>query len=181
MFERLLIRNREIPTPAATKMSLQNCTLWYVKCLAVLPCWSHCTKWAKCPFTWLAQMVFFCLTYSKKYNNNYYTTCSTCFPYSNNRICIQTITSLICGVNIAFCRLLLIPPNVSMHLQQNLITRSFPCSNAQGNGYRESNDSSNKSSDEEDNDDNDLFVNPNHQKPTTYFETDSSDESENEA
>ena len=68
-----------------------------------------------------------------------------------------------------------------MHLQQNLITQSFPCSNAQGNGYHDSNDSSNKSSDEEDNDDDDLFVNPNHQKPTTYFETDSSDESENEA
>ncbi|KAK2568775.1 putative RNA-binding protein EIF1AD [Acropora cervicornis] len=53
-------------------------------------------------------------------------------------------------------------------------------SNAQGNGCRDSDDSSNKSSDDEDDNDDDLFVNPNHQKPTTYFETDSSDESEND-
>ncbi|XP_015747642.1 PREDICTED: pheromone-regulated membrane protein 10-like [Acropora digitifera] len=53
-------------------------------------------------------------------------------------------------------------------------------SNAQGNGCRDSDDTSNKSSDDEEDDDDDLFVNPNHQKPTTYFETDSSDESEND-
>ena len=95
---------------------------------------------------------------------------------------IQTVISSICGMNIAFSRLLLQLPNVSMHLLQNLISRSFPCSNAQGNGCRDRNDSSNKSSDDEDDDDDDddLFVNPNHQKPTTYFETDSSDESEND-
>lgn len=83
---------------------------------------------------------------------------------------IQTVISSICGLNIAFSWL------------QNLISQSFPCSNAQGNGCRDRNDSSNKSSDDEDDDDDDddLFVNPNHQKPTTYFETDSSDESEND-
>lgn len=80
-------------------------------------------------------------------------------------------------MNIAFSRLFLQLPNVSMHLLQNLITRLCPCSNVQGNSCHDSNDSSSKSSDDEDNDD-DLFVNPNHQKPTTYFETDSSDESE---
>lgn len=69
-----------------------------------------------------------------------------------------------------------------MHLLvlQNLITWLFPCSNAQGNGCRDSDDTFNKSSDDEEDDDDDLFVNPNHQKPTTYFETDSSDESEND-
>ena len=85
-------------------------------------------------------------------------------------------------MNIVFSRLLLQLLNVSMHLLvlQNSITWLFPCSNAQGNGCRDSDDSSNKSSDDEDDNDDDLFVNPNHQKPTTYFETDSSDESEND-
>ena len=180
MFERLLIHNREILAPAATKMSLQNCTLWYVKCLAVLPCWSHnFYKMGKVSFHLVGTNGLFLLDLFKEVV--IITQHAARSPHSNNRIHIQTIISLICGVNIAFCRLLLILPNVSMHLQQNLITRSFPRSNAQGNGYHDSNDSSNKSSDEEDNDDDDLFVNPNHQKPTTYFETDSSDESENEA
>lgn len=36
--------------------SHQNRTLCLVKCFAVIPCWSNCTKWAECPFTWLTQM-----------------------------------------------------------------------------------------------------------------------------
>ena len=92
------------------------------------------------------------------------------------------LIKIIVAMNVAFSRLLPQLPNVSMHLLvlQNLITWLFPCSNAQGNGCRDSDDTSNKRSDDEEDDDDDLFVNPNHQKPTTYFETDSSDESEND-
>ena len=35
------------------KTSLQ----YSLKCFSIIPCWSGCTKWAKCPFTWLARMV----------------------------------------------------------------------------------------------------------------------------
>ena len=47
---------------------------------------------------------------------------------------------------------------------------SFSCSNVHSEG-------NNDGSDDEDSDD-DLFVNPNHQKPTSYVDTDSSEESD---
>ena len=50
---------------------------------------------------------------------------------------------------------------------------SFSCSNVHSEG---NNDGS--VDEDSDDDDDDLFVNPNHQKPTSYVDTDSSEESD---
>ena len=96
------------PTAATAKMSLQSRTWQSMKCFAIIPCWSRCTKWVKCPFNWFTacsrcrqNLTFENFTWSfgrlrqKKKKKMQQRACSTiCKPFSRISYITRTLSCL---------------------------------------------------------------------------------------